>query len=253
MSCTSSYSIFTKFIRKLDDDNYDVSQVFSDECYEFWLSTRVQVPVAPEESYRKAITSHVKGVGGRRPFPKDIEQAFLKRLREKRIWKCFEKSAVAIGKRGYRAKGYWERETAESVGEKEAKTRPWVSSDSLHRQAKRLRKLNAPEDPLMKRLDMFQTEFLDKLVLADSSDSEHSFPIDDNSESESAKVLSQANVMKDRFSVRGLSFGADSFKNGSTVCPTRERKDSCRKQDKNISSFDSPSVMQDIWYFWKNE
>lgn len=108
---TSSFVVFQKFVKYHDDGSVDVSQVFSKECYLYWLSTRTVPPKRPEESFRKAITSHCRGVDGRKPFPREIEAALLKEMRKKQVWPCFRGTPFNIGKRGYQVRGFWEAST----------------------------------------------------------------------------------------------------------------------------------------------
>lgn len=50
-----------------------------------------------------------RGNSGLLPFPKDVENAILKVLRRKQIWKCFRnKQGIKIGSKGFSRNGYWE-------------------------------------------------------------------------------------------------------------------------------------------------
>lgn len=110
---TSSYTVFMHFVSfEVSEDKKTeivcVDRVLSEECYKHWLVTRKERPKNPQESFRKALTSHCRGIDGRKPFPVEVERALLHELRKKRVWPCFENSDCNIGKRGLQLQGYWE-------------------------------------------------------------------------------------------------------------------------------------------------
>jgi len=94
-------------LKKNEDGSYDASGVFTLECYQRWLSTRQKTPKLPEESFRRAITAHIRGTNGRKPFAEEQERAVLKILRKRRRWNCFD-TEQTIGKLGYQKLGYHE-------------------------------------------------------------------------------------------------------------------------------------------------
>lgn len=106
----TSFRLFQSFISWKSDGTVNVERLISKECYESWLKTRLKPPKSPEESFRKALTAHCRGVAGRKPFPRAVEKALLLELRKKRIWDCFQGTEHKIGKRGYQALGYWEKQ-----------------------------------------------------------------------------------------------------------------------------------------------
>mmetsp|Transcript_285 Transcript_285/g.298 ORF Transcript_285/g.298 Transcript_285/m.298 type:complete len:274 (-) Transcript_285:803-1624(-) len=103
----TSINVFLKFVEVDKSGKVDASKILSKACYEHWLETRQSPPQRPQESFRRAVTAHVRAADGRRPFPEDIEPAVLTELRKKGPWKCFDKDS-SIGKLGYKKKGYWE-------------------------------------------------------------------------------------------------------------------------------------------------
>uniref|UniRef100_A0A7S3PHE1 Uncharacterized protein n=1 Tax=Aplanochytrium stocchinoi TaxID=215587 RepID=A0A7S3PHE1_9STRA len=106
----SSFVVFNEFVtHDKETDKYDATEVLSMECYQRWLQTRQKRPKMPEESFRRAITAHVRGADGRRPFSAEVETAILKELRKKGCWKCFSREST-IGKLGYKKYGYHEEE-----------------------------------------------------------------------------------------------------------------------------------------------
>lgn len=107
MTSTSSFAVFLRYIGQ-KDGTANVKEVFSTSCFQAWLASRNFPPKRPEESFRKAITSHCRGVDGRKPFPEEIEKALLIEMRKKQVWPCFVGTKFNIGKRGYQVKGFWE-------------------------------------------------------------------------------------------------------------------------------------------------
>lgn len=103
----SSYTVFNEYVKKKSNGEYDATEVLSYECYQRWLNTRQQKPKMPEESFRRAITAHVRGADGRRPFEKHIEAAILNEVRKRSAWKCFGGNS-SIGKLGFKKRGYHE-------------------------------------------------------------------------------------------------------------------------------------------------
>lgn len=104
----NSITVFTRFI-KYNEDEIDVSGLLSIECYQLWLSTRKEIPKDSPHAFRKAVTGHVRGDHGLNPFPREVEEALIILLRQKKVWPCFEGTGKKIGSRGFQTLGYWER------------------------------------------------------------------------------------------------------------------------------------------------
>ncbi len=118
-----SYSIFVKHfsLGKNKDGELDASGVFSDECFNEWLSTR-RCPVKNcNESFRRALLSHLTGQCGRKPFSPLMEKAVLKLVKQNEVWKCFagkrdrNGKPINVGAYGFRGMGYWESVMRTSV------------------------------------------------------------------------------------------------------------------------------------------
>eukprot|EP00511_Aplanochytrium_stocchinoi_P013700 CAMPEP_0204890636 /NCGR_PEP_ID=MMETSP1349-20130617/25534_1 /ASSEMBLY_ACC=CAM_ASM_000710 /TAXON_ID=215587 /ORGANISM="Aplanochytrium stocchinoi, Strain GSBS06" /LENGTH=306 /DNA_ID=CAMNT_0052055485 /DNA_START=178 /DNA_END=1095 /DNA_ORIENTATION=+ len=107
----TSYKLFMGLIKRDEEGNLDTSQVFSKACYDAWVSSRIRKPKRPDESFRRALVSHISGSDGRKPFPKDVEASLLKFIRQRKTWECFQGSnGASIGILGYKTKGYHESE-----------------------------------------------------------------------------------------------------------------------------------------------
>lgn len=99
----------------------DVRSIISRECYEAWLESRKQMPVRPEECFRKCILAHITATdGGSAPFPEPVETALLDLLRQRGApWPCFQGckdkkgNPMNIGHKGLRASGYHEKRREE--------------------------------------------------------------------------------------------------------------------------------------------
>jgi len=119
----SSLKVFEEFVKYLpasDSNNEkigengslniacDASGILSKDCFDKWVETRTSKPKYPEESFRRAITAHIRGSDGRRPFKPIIEKALLVELRKKKIWPCFAHLENKIGVLGYQKLGYYE-------------------------------------------------------------------------------------------------------------------------------------------------
>eukprot|EP00924_Labyrinthula_sp_SR-Ha-C_P006153 snap_masked-scaffold_54-processed-gene-1.39-mRNA-1 protein AED:0.27 eAED:1.00 QI:0/-1/0/1/-1/1/1/0/249 len=120
----TSMMVFAKYIRMNEVDygtgkgyKIDASGIFSRECYEEWIATRCKKLKQPEQSFRKALTAHVKGVDRRKPFAQEIEVEVLRILRQEKCWPCFKDSNYSskIGIRGFKSKGYWESRAMEKT------------------------------------------------------------------------------------------------------------------------------------------
>eukprot|EP00924_Labyrinthula_sp_SR-Ha-C_P005239 maker-scaffold_1-snap-gene-25.1-mRNA-1 protein AED:0.30 eAED:0.30 QI:93/0/0/1/1/1/2/0/448 len=116
----SSLSVFESFV-EYKDGVCDAQRILSKECFQLWVNSRQMYPKKPEESFRKAVTSHC-GVDGRRPFSKDVEASLLKHLRKKVVWPCFEDHKYKIGRRGFKTLGYWEKRMTESLDDAHTKS-----------------------------------------------------------------------------------------------------------------------------------
>ncbi len=103
------------------DKVVDVRSIISRECYEAWLESRKQMPVRPEECFRKCILAHITATdGGSAPFPEPVETALLDLLRQRGVpWPCFQGckdkkgNPMNIGHKGLRATGYHEKRREE--------------------------------------------------------------------------------------------------------------------------------------------
>lgn len=107
----SAYDTFIAHVSYDEKDGYNCDGIFSKRCYEDWLESRQKVPKHPEESFRRALIGHITGDSRRKPFPPEIEECVLARLREKKVWECFkenESSSARIGAQGFRKMGYHE-------------------------------------------------------------------------------------------------------------------------------------------------
>ena len=63
----SSFEVFMSFVADADDeDDVRVERVFSEDCFKRWLETRTKAPKEPQESFRRALTSHVRGTDQRK-------------------------------------------------------------------------------------------------------------------------------------------------------------------------------------------
>ena len=108
MNTKTSRSVFLDFVDFECDGDPVCDGVLSYECYQAWLERRKNPPKHPEEAFRKAITGHCRGIGGRKPFCPQVEKGILRPLRKKEVWPCFRNNIRQIGKRGFQAAGYWE-------------------------------------------------------------------------------------------------------------------------------------------------
>lgn len=106
----SSFEVFLEFLTINKDGSYNADKIFSKQCYHRWLATRQKVPKLPEESFRRAITAHIRGTNGRKPFSEAQERAVLKILRKRERWNCFD-SEQNIGKLGYQKLGFHEEKS----------------------------------------------------------------------------------------------------------------------------------------------
>jgi len=60
-------------------------------------------------TFQRILTSHVTGSDGRRPFEPEEEEAILKVIRKKHQRPAFQSTTLTIGCKGFRSKGYHER------------------------------------------------------------------------------------------------------------------------------------------------
>jgi hypothetical protein len=110
----TSIQLFRAFIVSLPNGLLDASKVHSRECYLDWLANRNTQPTDSElKKFQRALSNHLSGVDGRSPFFPEEERAILEVLREKRLWPCCVPGQLAIGRSGYRSKGYHEKLTKE--------------------------------------------------------------------------------------------------------------------------------------------
>lgn len=113
----SSYKIFQTYVKYKYDLNSelkcDATEILSKDCYQKWLISRRNYPKKPEEAFRRALTAHVRGVDGRRPFLPEIEESLLCELRKKQQWKCFAglTKCGSIGVQGFPSMGFHESQS----------------------------------------------------------------------------------------------------------------------------------------------
>mmetsp|Transcript_19806 Transcript_19806/g.25314 ORF Transcript_19806/g.25314 Transcript_19806/m.25314 type:complete len:556 (-) Transcript_19806:449-2116(-) len=132
-SRNSPYEIFYSFV-KCNDKSWDVSAVMSKECYDSWLNHRFPKPKSPEESFRRALISHLTGSDGRKPFPCEIEANILKLVRRKQIWDCFKGSKTCnIGMNGFKSVGWHEKLAIRATKTTDRNTPASKSSSSRNR------------------------------------------------------------------------------------------------------------------------
>mmetsp|Transcript_20851 Transcript_20851/g.25289 ORF Transcript_20851/g.25289 Transcript_20851/m.25289 type:complete len:430 (+) Transcript_20851:287-1576(+) len=105
----SSYEHFMKYVKTTPNGGVDVSQILSLECYTAWVLEHAGTSIQPEEAFRLAVTSQCQGIACYRPFPPDVETALLGLLRERKVWNCFKNTNIKIGKKGFKAAGFWEK------------------------------------------------------------------------------------------------------------------------------------------------
>jgi len=111
----TSLLVFKRFINRTAENHVDATGVFSPECYEEWLKTRQKIPKRPEESFRRALTAHVRGSDNRSPFTMEEESALLDILRNTNAFaSSFRSTGVKIGKYGFRGLGYHEQKLGKS-------------------------------------------------------------------------------------------------------------------------------------------
>mmetsp|Transcript_18296 Transcript_18296/g.22230 ORF Transcript_18296/g.22230 Transcript_18296/m.22230 type:complete len:470 (+) Transcript_18296:220-1629(+) len=111
----TALQVFRKYM--WSDKVLNVDQVFSRDCFLGWLRSRSSRPRRPYESFRRALTAHVRGSDGRRPFTKREEEALLIYLRKKGenpFDSIFPPGEVPhVGTVGFRGKGYHEKKETE--------------------------------------------------------------------------------------------------------------------------------------------
>ena len=66
-SLVSSFEVFMSFVDDAEsEEDVRVEKVFSRACFNRWLETRTKTPKEPQESFRRALTSHVRGTDQRK-------------------------------------------------------------------------------------------------------------------------------------------------------------------------------------------
>jgi hypothetical protein len=120
---------------KLPDQSVvlDANGVVSKACFNEWVATRVVQTSSfdYEKSFQRALTAHLTGSDGRKPFNPEEEVAVLLVVRQKRTWcvcaggaeaeasasstdearqrPAFDPLKCTVGQQGFRALGYHER------------------------------------------------------------------------------------------------------------------------------------------------
>jgi hypothetical protein len=126
-----TYMLFVK----LPDQSVvlDASGVVSKACFNEWVATRVVQTSSfdYEKSFQRALTAHLTGSDGRKPFKPEEEEAVLLVVRQKRTWyvcactyapdagqrSAFASTRSTVGQQGFRALGYHERKRQTSMGD----------------------------------------------------------------------------------------------------------------------------------------
>ena len=105
----SSFRIFSSFIKWKDNGECDARDILGKGCYVAWLQSRRCEPKNPHEAFRRAVTAHIRGNDGRRPFGEEAERSLLKELRKKKQWKAFEGTDLLVGIKGFSSLGHHEK------------------------------------------------------------------------------------------------------------------------------------------------
>lgn len=105
----SSFRIFSSFIKWKANGECDAREILSRDCYVAWLQSRRFEPKNPHEAFRRAVTAHIRGNDGRRPFGEEAERSLLKELRKKKQWKAFEGTDLLVGIKGFSSLGHHEK------------------------------------------------------------------------------------------------------------------------------------------------
>lgn len=115
----SSYSIFSSFVKVDENGECDATGVLDRECYVAWINSRKFIPKNPHEAFRRAVTAHIRGNDGRRPFTEEAERSLLKELRKKQQWKAFEGTNLLVGIKGFSSLGHHEKRRLFKMGKSE--------------------------------------------------------------------------------------------------------------------------------------
>lgn len=105
----SSYKIFQRFTKYYDNGKCDASGIIGKECYKLWVKSRKYPPKSPHEAFRRAVTAHIRGNDGRRPFSEAAERSLLKELRKKKQWDAFSGTEHLVGVKGFTSLGHHEK------------------------------------------------------------------------------------------------------------------------------------------------
>mmetsp|Transcript_12651 Transcript_12651/g.16438 ORF Transcript_12651/g.16438 Transcript_12651/m.16438 type:complete len:252 (+) Transcript_12651:95-850(+) len=105
----SSFKVFKLFTKYDKENSCDASGIVSKECFQKWKESRKKAPKNAQEAFRRALTAHIRGVDGRRPFPEEVEASLLAEVRKKKVWNCFEGcEGCFIGVQGFPSLGFHE-------------------------------------------------------------------------------------------------------------------------------------------------
>lgn len=105
----SSFKVFKLFTKYDKSKNCDASGIVSKACFQKWKESRKKAPKNPQEAFRRALTAHIRGVDGRRPFAPEVEENLLIEVRKKKVWDCFEGcEGCFIGVQGFPSLGFHE-------------------------------------------------------------------------------------------------------------------------------------------------
>eukprot|EP00924_Labyrinthula_sp_SR-Ha-C_P013915 augustus_masked-scaffold_5-processed-gene-17.8-mRNA-1 protein AED:1.00 eAED:1.00 QI:0/-1/0/0/-1/1/1/0/462 len=114
----TSFDVFMRFVDVQGaNQQQEVTgeRIFSRECFDAWVSSRTNPPKRPQESFRKAITAHLRGRDRRKPFPEAVEKSLLKIIRVRKVWPAFQGTKHLVGINGFQGLGYWENIRAGST------------------------------------------------------------------------------------------------------------------------------------------
>lgn len=119
----TSAQVFSLFIEADENGKESGDNILSRECFALWLISRNKTVKHPEESFRRTLIAHIRGVYGRKPFSKHVEASLLAVLRATKKdgkdfdpWeRCFPGNALHIGKRGFNKKGFHEEQEFKNI------------------------------------------------------------------------------------------------------------------------------------------
>eukprot|EP00924_Labyrinthula_sp_SR-Ha-C_P000816 snap_masked-scaffold_7-processed-gene-4.32-mRNA-1 protein AED:1.00 eAED:1.00 QI:0/0/0/0/1/1/3/0/258 len=78
----TSMQVFLKFVSRNESGLLVEENILSKECFEAWVLSRFNRLKYPEGAFKRTISSHLRSVDGRSPFPEDVESSILAKYRE---------------------------------------------------------------------------------------------------------------------------------------------------------------------------